>query len=145
MTTPRAVSGRDINVAAVATRAILTALLEEAGLTFDQHVALRLLVTGGPGTRDEITSRDGGPGFDPVAVRTVIPELVMADLATGDERVEATERGRELYQRITAATVRAGDRLFEGIPAADIAATKRVLDLVTERAVAVRSELAQVL
>jgi hypothetical protein len=135
MTTPRAVNGRDINVAAVATRAVLTALLDQAGLTFDQHVALRLLVIGGPGTRDEITSRDGGPGFDPAAVRAVIPELVMAGLATGNERVEATARGRELHERITTATVRAGDRLFEGIPAADIAATKRVLDLVTERAV----------
>jgi DNA-binding MarR family transcriptional regulator len=141
MTTPRAFNGRDINVAAAATRAILTGLLDEAGLTFDQHVALRLLVTGGPGERDEVVDRDGGPGFDRAAVRAALTELESAGLASGDERVEPTERGRELYERITAATVRAGDRLFEGIPADDQAVAKRVLDLVTERAVAVRAEL----
>jgi hypothetical protein len=142
MTTPRALDGRDINIAAVATRAILTTLLEEAGLTFDQHVALRLLTAGGPGERDEIAGRDGGPGADPAAVRAALTELDAAGLVTGGERIEATERGRELFARLTAATVRAGDRLFDGIPADDIAVTKRVLDRITERAVAVRADLA---
>lgn len=82
-----------------------------------------------------------GPGADPPSPLAALSELEAAGLATG-ARVEATGHGRELFARIAAATARAGDRLFEGIPADDIAATKRVLDRITERAVAVRAELA---
>jgi hypothetical protein len=143
MTTPRVFNGRDINVAAAATRAILTALLDDAGLTFDQFVALRLMTIGGPGGRDEILDRDGGPGFDRAVIGTAITELEAAGLAAGGERIEPTGRGRELFERVSAESVRLGDQLFEGIPADDQATAKRVLDLVTTRAVAVRSDLGQ--
>ncbi|MGH3759635.1 MarR family transcriptional regulator [Actinophytocola sp.] len=142
MTTPRALDGRDINIAAAATRAVLTVLLDEAGLTFDQSVALRLMAIGGPGARDEVAGRDTAPGADRAAVRAAITELEATGLAAGDERVELTERGRELLERVTAATLRASDRLFEGIPTDDVATTSRVLDLITERAVVVRADLA---
>ena len=142
MTAPRTVNGRDINVAAAATRAVLTALLDEAGVTFDQFVALRLMTIGGPGGRDEVAGRDTAPGADVTAIRAAITELEAAGLATGDEPIEPTERGRELFERVSGESLRLGDRLFEGIPADDQVATKRVLDLITERAVAMRAELA---
>ncbi len=142
MTQPRPFNGQDINVAAAATRAILDTLLTGAGLSFAQFVALRAMAAGGPGTRDEVAGRINGPGAEPDALRRAVDDLVAAGLVTDTGQVEPTERGRDLFERITATSVRVGDRLFEGIPAEDQVVTKRVLDLITERARAAGAELA---
>jgi len=137
MTQPRPFNGQDINVAAAATRAILDMLLAEAGLTFHQFVALRAM----PGERAAVAERAAGPGADTAALGRAIDELAAAGLAHGTP-IEPTTRGRELLERITAASVRTGDQLFDGIPIEDQVIVKRVLDLVTERAKVLRSELA---
>ncbi|HEV7651638.1 MAG TPA: hypothetical protein VGP26_26090 [Actinophytocola sp.] len=136
MTQPRLFNGQDINIAAAATRGVLDTLLTSAGLTFLQFVALRAM----PGERAAVAERAAGPAAPAPAVRAAIDELEAAGLANGDP-VEPTARGRELFERITAESVRIGDRLFEGIPAADQATAKRVLDLITTRAASARAEL----
>jgi hypothetical protein len=137
MTQPRPFNGQDINIAAAATRGVLDTLLASAGITFHQFVALRAM----PGERAAVAEKAAGPGAGADAIRQAIVELAEAGLAHGDP-IEPTVRGRELFERITATSVGVGDQLFDGISAADQATAKRVLDLVTERALAARARLA---
>ncbi|WP_291413922.1 MarR family transcriptional regulator [Actinophytocola sp.] len=141
MTRPRVFNGQDINVAAAATRGILDTLLTEADLSFEQFIALRAMAAE-PAGREAIGARASGPAADQASVLRAITALEAAGLATGSaDRVEPTERGRQLVERVAAASLRVGDQLFEGIPADDQVVAKRVLDLITERARALRAEL----
>jgi DNA-binding MarR family transcriptional regulator len=85
-----------------------------------------------------------GPAADVATVRQAIDQLEAAGLVAAAEQdlVVPTESGQELFERVTTATVRAGDELFDGIAGQDLAVTKRVLDQITQRAQAVRQALA---
>jgi DNA-binding MarR family transcriptional regulator len=144
VTEQRIFNGQDINVAAAATRAILDALLDREGVTFGQFVALRGLAgIGAPASRDAVAQRAAGPAADVATVRRAIDQLEAAGLVAAAEQdlVVPTESGQELFERVTTATVRAGDELFDGIAGQDLAVTKRVLDQVTQRAQAVHARL----
>jgi DNA-binding MarR family transcriptional regulator len=146
MTAPRTFSGRDINIAAAATKGILDALLRREGVTFDQYVTLRALATAAtPVDRDTLATTAAGVVADESTLRQALDDLVVAGLADTDEKnaklVGPTAKGRTLFERITEESTRAGDRLFDGITEDDIAAAKRVLDVVTERATAVHAQL----
>jgi DNA-binding MarR family transcriptional regulator len=144
MTEPRIFNGQDINLAAAATRSILDTLLERESLTFPQYVALRgSTIVGEPTDRETMARQASGPAADEASIQRAIDQLDADGLVSVDElsRVAPTGRGRELYERIRAVSVRAGDELFEGIAREDLEVTKRVLDQVTERAVAVRARL----
>lgn len=130
MTAPRTFNGRTINVAAAATRGILETLLSKEGLSFEDWVTLRAVATG-----QEVPSAVLGED----AVAAALTRLQSAGLLQSAN--EPTAEGRELFERITEAGDRVGDQLFEGIDAQDLAAAERVLDLVTERATAVRAQL----
>jgi DNA-binding MarR family transcriptional regulator len=84
-----------------------------------------------------------GPAADVATVRQAIDQLEAAGLvaAAGQDLVVPTESGRELFERVTTATVRAGDELFDGIAGQDLAVTKRVLDQIPQRAEAVHTSL----
>ena len=144
MTAPRTIDGRDINVAAAATRSILTAVLKREGLTFEQYIVLRTAVLNGPATPAVLVETAAGPANaagEPDVLRKTLDPLRDKGLADLGELVEATQRGRDLVERVTTEATAAGDRLFEGISGEDLATTKRVLNLVTERASEVRNTL----
>jgi DNA-binding MarR family transcriptional regulator len=144
VTEQRIFNGQDINVAAAATRAILDALLDREGVTFGQFVALRGLAgIGAPASRDAVAQGAAGPAADVATVRQAIDQLEAAGLVAAAEQdlVVPTESGQELFERVTTATVRAGDELFDGIAGQDLAVTKRVLDQITQRAQAVHARL----
>jgi DNA-binding MarR family transcriptional regulator len=130
MTTPRVLNGRDINIAAAATRSILDGLLDHADLTFTQFVALRAL----PADRDSLARNASGPAATPDALIAALDQLIARGLVTGADHCERTTQGQQLFERINSASLRAGDQLYEGIADNDLQATKRVLDIVTQRA-----------
>src|SRR5882724_5702196 len=100
MTAPQVISGQDVNVAAAATRSVLDGLLQRAGLSFAQFVALRAQ----PGERDALVRNASGPAVGEEAVSRALDELVRDGLVRVDEAGtswERTDRGRELFERMT--------------------------------------------
>jgi DNA-binding MarR family transcriptional regulator len=144
MTRPRVFNGEHIGVAAAASRSVLDALLDSAGITFLRWVVLRRLAgMETPVTRDAAADAVPPVAGDRAAVLRTLDELAGAGLVQAGDTgtVTPTARGRQVFEEITAAAVRAGDKLFDGISADDQLVTKKVLDLITERAQAVRAEL----
>jgi len=142
-TTERTISGRDINLAAAAAKSLMTVLLDREELTFGQYIVLRTAVLGGETvTAETLLENSAGPAIGTVAeLRPAIGLLTGRGLLAGDDVLEATPAGRKLVERITADSTAAGDRLFEGFTAEELDTTKRVLNLVTERASEVRDAL----
>jgi hypothetical protein len=68
-------------------------------------------------------------------VHGVLDELLAAGLLApdGEAEVRITDAGRELYAATSAATAPITARIYDGIPAEDLAVTGRVLTLLTER------------
>lgn len=139
-TAERTINGRDINLAAAAAKSVLTAVLEREGLTFGQSIVLRTAVLSDEAVDVEtLLENAAGPAVGTVAeLRPAIGFLNSRGLLAGSE---ATSAGRALFELITADSTAAGDRLFEGFTADELATTKRVLNLVTERASEVRDGL----
>ena len=69
-------------------------------------------------------------------VHRVLDELIAAQLLTPDGScdVRITDAGRELYATTSGETAPITARIYDGIPAEDLAVTGRVLSLITERA-----------
>jgi DNA-binding MarR family transcriptional regulator len=132
------VGPRDIALAHYAGRALLETVLTRHGLTFQQSVTLRLAaVADGPVGREQIV--DGVTGalkIDTAEVHRVLDELIAAQLLTpdGSSDVRITDAGRELYATTSGETAPITARIYDGIPAEDLAVTGRVLSLITERA-----------
>jgi len=140
-TAERTLSGRDINLAAAASRSLVTVLLDREELTFGQYMVLRMAALEAV-TEETLLEKAAGPAVGTVAeLRPAIGLLSGRGLLAGNDVFEATPAGRELVERITTESTAAGDRLFEGFTAEELATTKRVLDLVTERASEVRDAL----
>ncbi|WP_031103868.1 MarR family winged helix-turn-helix transcriptional regulator [Streptomyces sp. NRRL S-146] len=137
ITTPL-VNPRDIALAHYAGRAVLETVLARHGITFQQSVALRLAaVADGPVGREELV--DGVTGalkIDAAEVHGVVDELIAAQLLTPDgaSDVRITDVGRELYATASDETAPITARIYDGIPADDLAVTGRVLRLITGRA-----------
>jgi DNA-binding MarR family transcriptional regulator len=132
------VGPRDIALAHYAGRALLETVLTRHGITFQQSVTLRLAaVADGPVGREQIV--DGVTGalkIDKAEVHRVLEELIAAQLLTpdGSSDVRITDAGRELYATTSGETAPITARIYDGIPAEDLAVTGRVLSLITERA-----------
>lgn len=142
-TTGRTLNGRDLNIAAAASRSLVTVLLDREELDFGQYMVLRMAAQAGEALSAEtVLENAAGPAVGTIAeLRPAIGLLTGRGLLTGDGLVEATPAGRELADRITTESTAAGKRLFAGFTAEELATTKRVLDLVTERASEVRNAL----
>jgi DNA-binding MarR family transcriptional regulator len=137
MTTPPVINGRDINIAAAATRSVLKTLLATEGLTFEQHLVLRAAVNQGPATAAALAEAASGPlnaGGDPAALHETLEPLAAKGFIKPGDLIEATETGREVVARLAARSAATGNSLFDGFTAEELAITKRVLDRVTERA-----------
>jgi DNA-binding MarR family transcriptional regulator len=139
-TTAPTVNGRVIALAHNAARALLEGVLARHGATFHQSVTLRVVVVaGGSIDRDELVADViGSLKTDASVVHGVIAELTVAQLLEVDRaqasRLRLTDSGRELYERTTAETAEITARLYDGIPAEELAVAGRVLTLITQRA-----------
>lgn len=129
-------SGQEIAVAARATRAVLDAVLRDAGTTFPAWVALNVLGTNGASVPREALQRTLAEGLpaDPGSVAGLLDEVEAAGLLRGTASVELTPEGRARYEDLRGAIGAAAARLWAGFDPDDLATTRRVLLEVTERA-----------
>jgi len=136
-TTAPTVDGRIIGLAHYAGRAILEKVLARHGATFQQQITLRPLAAAeGPVEREALVGQIAGNlQVDAVGIDGVVEELLAKGLAQAEaSRVRITKAGREFYAEVSAETGKISARIYAGIPAEDLAASGRVLALVTERA-----------
>ncbi|MFD5477753.1 MarR family transcriptional regulator [Streptomyces hawaiiensis] len=129
---------RVIALAHYAARAVLESVLTRHGVTFQQSVTLRLAaVADGPVGREQLV--DGVTGalkIDAAEAHGVLDELIAArSLAPdGASGVRITDAGRELYATASGEAAPLTARIYDGIPAEDLAVAGRVLTLITRRA-----------
>jgi len=139
MTTPPALTGQDIGQAARATNAILEILLAETGTPFTTWVALNVLATSGsPQPRDALLQRlTSGLKIAEDIAQAAVADLVSRGYASEQAVLDLTTEGGALHGRIRTGIARITERLYGGLPEADLATTRRILGIVTERANAV--------
>ncbi|MFF9103520.1 hypothetical protein ACF1AU_23375 [Streptomyces rubrogriseus] len=128
---------RALGLAHYAARGVLEQILARHGVTFQQQVVLRAAATAPtPPTRDGLVADVRGTlKADPAGIRTVVDGLLDKGLLVEDgAHLPATDAGRELLAAVGTAVAPVSARIWGGIPAEDLAATGRVLALVTERA-----------
>lgn len=138
MTTSAPVANaRDLALAHYAARGVLENVLARHGATFQQQVALRTAITSdAPQTPDDLlTQVQQSLKADPADIRATLDELRAKKLLVADgAHLRPTDAGRELLAAVGAETTPISARIWDGIPAEDLAAAGRVLALVTERA-----------
>ena len=138
MTTTALADPRVIALAHYAGRALLENVLARHGVTFQQSVTLRLAaVADGPVGREQLVGGvTGALKIDAPEVHGVLDELIAARwlVPDGASALRITDAGRELYATTTGETAPLTARVYDGIPAEDLAVTGRVLSLITERA-----------
>jgi DNA-binding MarR family transcriptional regulator len=130
--------GRDLNLAARATRDVLDALLAQERIDFDQWVTLRTV-----GLAGEVDTARLRPGIaadlrvSPQAANDLLSWLQSTGLAEQrDGLTVLTPDGRTRFDRLQRAIGAASADLYAGIPLEDLATTARVLREVTDRAAA---------
>ncbi|MFW6694684.1 MarR family transcriptional regulator [Streptomyces sp. MAR4 CNX-425] len=136
-TTAPAADARNLALAHYAARGVLEHILDRHGVTFQQQVALRTAVTAdAPLTPDALADRVGGYlKADPADIRVTLDELLTRELLAEDgPHLRPTDAGRELLAAVAAETAPISARIWDGIPAADLAAAGRVLAHVNARA-----------
>jgi hypothetical protein len=139
MSTYPALSPRVIGQAEKTLNAILDRLLAGTGLTEPQWVILTLAVTdGGPAEPGRFTRMVAGAlKIGETEAAALVGDMVAAQLLqiTGEPpAVTVTGAGRQLHGRISAGTAQVIQRLWDGLPAADLATAARMLVIITERA-----------
>ncbi|MDF4249462.1 MarR family transcriptional regulator [Streptomyces sp. WMMB303] len=136
-TTAPAADARMLGLAHHAARGVLEHVLARHGLTFEQQVTLRTLVTAGtPLTADDVVARvRDSLKADPVGIHATLDELLAEQSIVADgAHLLPTDAGREVLAAVGAETAPLSARIWDGISAEDLAAAGRVLTLVTERA-----------
>jgi DNA-binding MarR family transcriptional regulator len=135
-TTPTA-DARALSLAHYAARGVLERVLARHGITFQQQIVLRAVITAdAPQTPDDIVTQvRGSLKADPADIRATLDELLARQLLVADgAHLRPTDAGRELTAAVGAETAPISARIWGGIPAEDLAAAGRVLAVVTERA-----------
>ncbi|WP_405009506.1 MarR family transcriptional regulator [Kitasatospora sp. NBC_01539] len=134
---PAPADARALGLAHYAARGVLEHVLARHGVTFQQQVALRAVVTAdAPQTPDDLVAQvRGSLKADPADIRATFDELLARRLLVADgARLHPTDAGRELLAAAAAESAPVSARIWGGIPDEDLAAAGRVLALVTERA-----------
>lgn len=132
-----AADARLLGLAHYAARGVLEHVLARHGLTFQQQVVLRTVLTAdGPPTADDVVAQVRHTlKADPAEVRVTLDGLLTRRLLVADgEHLRPTEAAREVTAAAGAEVAPVSARIWGGIPAEDLAAAGRVLALVTERA-----------
>lgn len=141
MTGEATLTGRDIGQAERATRALLDRLLEPAGITFHEWVAMNLLANGGGSVVDADTLMRrvaGSQQIELVAASEAVAHLVELGLAgsAGDSAAgfALTDAGVARYRDLQQSVDQLVERLYRGLAANDLATAHRVLTAITEHA-----------
>ncbi|MEU3751056.1 MULTISPECIES: MarR family transcriptional regulator [Streptomyces] len=136
-TTAPVADARALGLAHYAARGVLEHVLARHGFTFQQQVTLRAAINAdAPQTADDlVTQIQGSLKSDPADIRTTLDELLAKQLLVADgAHVHPTDAGRKALAAASAETAPISNRVWDGIPADDLAAAGRVLALVTTRA-----------
>jgi len=143
MTRPPILTSRSIAIAETALRAVLTRTLCGTGLTFQRWVAMKLVadsMTAVPVTT-LVTRIHDLLKLDEPTVLAAIDDLQAMDLVERiGHKVSITLRGMSLHRQLCEETGEISQRIYAGLDPDDLAATHRVLTIVTERANAVLAE-----
>ena len=137
--------GRQLNVAARATRGLLDSVLAEAGTTFANWTVLAAL-----GARGPIIQRDLAKSLDMIGPSIVEridhlegSGLVARSAVPGDRRaslVSLTDDGRALLARLDGVMQATESALVSGLDPGEVETTRRVLAHIAEQARALRAE-----
>jgi MarR family transcriptional regulator for hemolysin len=138
--------GRQVNVTARATRALLDAALASEGATFADWMVLAALNARGPLVQKDLArSLDMiGPSMVERIDRLEKAGLVIRSPVPGDRRaslVSMTGRGRERFAALHEAMRSTEGALTADIDPGDLEVTQRVLAQVAERARSLRAQL----
>jgi hypothetical protein len=142
MTQTPTLNGRDIGQAEHATRAVLDRLLARTGTKFHGWVILNQLdAAGGTLGEDDLTGRiTHGLKIGADAVHAAAAELAWQGLisrapaAAAGTQVALTAAGTARFEQVQGGIGQVTQRLYGGLPEADLAIAHRVLATVTERA-----------
>jgi hypothetical protein len=138
MTTEGPVNGQDIGVAARATRAVLDQFLAGAGTEFESWIGLRVLAQAGePVPRNRLVHQlVANLGHDPASALLLVQRLSARGwyAAADSDAVTLTAEGAAFYATLVDGVAVITSELYGGIDPADLAAAKRVLVEVAERA-----------
>lgn len=128
---------RLLALAHYAARGVLERVLAGHGITFQQQIALRAVVTAdAPPTPDDVVAQvQGSLKADPADIRTTLDDLLAKHLLVADgAHLRPTDAGSELISVAAAEAAPFTARIWAGVDADDLAAAGRVLTLVAERA-----------
>ena len=124
--------GQDIGVASAAGRRILLALLAKDQLDFPEWLTMTTVNNEGPRSPDALAARLVGLGLDD---GDAIGRLESREVLREESgAIELTQDGQARYDRLAARVREIGAQILDGVPAEDVAITRRVLRLYTERA-----------
>jgi hypothetical protein len=124
--------GQDIGVASAAGRRILLALLAKDQLDFPEWLTMTTVNNEGPRARDALGARLVALGLDDAEA---VGRLESRDVLREESgAIELSVAGQALYDRLAAQVREIGAELLDGVPAEDVATTRRVLRIYTERA-----------
>jgi len=136
MCRPPILTSRNIGLAEHALRALLNRALQDTGLDFQHWVALKLVADGqGPIPMAVIVGQltDFLKMDEPSAI-AAINDLRAQGLVDTSDRLSTTLRGRSLYERLCDETGEISRQIYAGLDPDDLAATHRVLSVITARA-----------
>jgi DNA-binding MarR family transcriptional regulator len=140
---PATLNGRDIALAATATRSLLDALLSREEISFGESLAVRTIADAGDGgaVRGELSrALDATPTSPPLSGAALLDGLAAKGLVNGSQdRVALTASGRALSDRVQRGTDEIIAALYSDFDPAELEVTRRVLNQVTERATQLRA------
>jgi DNA-binding MarR family transcriptional regulator len=134
MCRPPILTSRNIVLAEHALRALLTRALRDTGLTYHQWMMLKLVADNAMRATELVDQLGGSLGLDETTTLTIINDLRERDLVDVGDKVWTTLRGRALFERMCDETGEISRQIYAGLDPDDLAATHRVLSVVTARA-----------
>lgn len=139
MTIQPILTGRDIGITYAAIAALREQLLAGVGITFEDSILLNTIDdNGGSATRHELVAvLVSGLKISEEQATHAVTALISRELAAAVETsgsIVLSATGADAHGRFTAAVAQAAPTIYGGIDPVDLAAAKRVLDTVTERA-----------
>ena len=133
--------GRELGEAARAASALHLALLDKAGITFNEWVVLHTFGTSEPVIRRDAleTELAGRLQADAESIRTLLDDMLLGDLIRDDpetSEVAMSEKGKALYWPLRASVEGLTTDLLHDLDPAAVETTRQVLRDFTVRAVA---------
>ncbi len=136
MCRPPILTSRNIGLAENALRALLNKALQHTGLDYHRWVALKLVADGQwpipvPTLIEQLKDF---LKMDEATALAAINDLRAEGLVDTGDRISTTLRGRSLYERLCDETGEISRQIYAGLDPDDLAATHRVLSVITARA-----------